>query len=380
LSHTIAICLRQVPGLTVHLLRTGAGGDDGFWLDGLSRYARTYTQTAAQSRDEELDVVRRALQRTGAKVLMPVDEFSIELAREAASLFGPGLCLPPLPPSDALQIMMDKSVFSERLARANLPQPKTWSLANLARVPEEAREEDFPLLAKPTQSQGGLGIVELTDRADLERFLAWREATGSTYIIQKKANGPTMCINVLFNHGRMVTACCQETIDREHDSYSYPKSVRLYQDPAMHDLARLLLGPLNWHGVANIDLVRDQDHPLPLILEVNPRYWSTTLGSMLAGINFPALCYFTALGMPPPKPVFRSIIYNHGFTGLKNAFRRKLNGQPASFNLHHSSLFHTLQDPLNITARMAQRLLRFFRPYSPITRQLLYKPNSDMDE
>jgi predicted ATP-grasp superfamily ATP-dependent carboligase len=378
LGITIATCLRKISGLSVHLLRTGSGESNGFWLDGLSRFVRTYTQVPAPCREEETSAVKRAVQRTGARVLMPVDEFSIEMCKEAAALLGPELHLAPLPPSDALRKVMDKSDFSEYLAEEDLPRPKTWSCWDLGRVPQEAGDEDFPLLAKPTQGQGGIGITELATRADLEHFLAWQESTGSSYIIQKKASDPTVDINVFFDHGRLVASCCQETLDSRRDTYSFPKSIRMHQDQAIQDLAQKLLGPLDWHGVAHVDMIRDKSQEQPLILEVNPRFWSTIQGSCLAGMNFPAFNYFTALGLPIPKTTFTPITYNHSIIGLKNSVRRRLSGKPFDFRLRHSSLLFSFTDPIKSAARIIQKTLRSFHSRKPPSLQLLYAPDSDM--
>ena len=44
---------------------------------------------------------------------------------------------------------------------------------------------------------------------------------------------------------------------------------------------------LKWSGIVNIDFIYDENDKQAKILEVNPRYWQSLLGSLFAGVNFP---------------------------------------------------------------------------------------------
>jgi hypothetical protein len=58
------------------------------------------------------------------------------------------------------------------------------------------------------------------------------------------------------------------------------------------EIARQLLGPLGWHGVAQLDFRWNGRHDSPaLLLEVNPRFWGGLFQSVESGIDFPWLLY-----------------------------------------------------------------------------------------
>ena len=61
-------------------------------------------------------------------------------------------------------------------------------------------------------------------------------------------------------------------------------------------VANKLVHELGWSGVANIDMRYDARHKIPMVLELNGRYWFSLLGSLNAGVNFPLLACEMCLG------------------------------------------------------------------------------------
>jgi predicted ATP-grasp superfamily ATP-dependent carboligase len=62
------------------------------------------------------------------------------------------------------------------------------------------------------------------------------------------------------------------------------------------NVAKKLIHELGWSGVANIDMRFDARHKIPMVLELNGRYWRSLLGSLNAGVNFPLLACEMCLG------------------------------------------------------------------------------------
>src|SRR5258707_6012539 len=65
--------------------------------------------------------------------------------------------------------------------------------------------------------------------------------------------------------------------------------------PALNVAERLICEP-GWSGVANIDMQYDARHNFPVVLELNGRFWFSSLGSLNAGVNFPLLMCEICLG------------------------------------------------------------------------------------
>jgi hypothetical protein len=62
--------------------------------------------------------------------------------------------------------------------------------------------------------------------------------------------------------------------------------------PAMEKIAAEVLGPLGWHGVAELDFRWDgQDVSTPQLIEVNPRFWGGLIQAVESGWDYPWLVF-----------------------------------------------------------------------------------------
>jgi predicted ATP-grasp superfamily ATP-dependent carboligase len=66
--------------------------------------------------------------------------------------------------------------------------------------------------------------------------------------------------------------------------------------PDLVKLARELLEPMDWHGVAQIEFIDGPETDEPKLIEVNPKVWGTTELSIAAGVDFPRYLCKVALG------------------------------------------------------------------------------------
>src|SRR2546428_697479 len=67
---------------------------------------------------------------------------------------------------------------------------------------------------------------------------------------------------------------------------------------------------LKWSGIVNIDFIYDENDKQAKILEVNPRYWQSLLGSLFAGVNFP---YLVSVSKLVPAFICRGSTHNLQF-------------------------------------------------------------------
>ena len=87
------------------------------------------------------------------------------------------------------------------------------------------------------------------------------------------------------------------------------------------ELAKKLMKSLNWSGVANIDMIYDQERDLVQVLEINPRYWLTIDASAIAGVNFTYLYCLNALGVNFEVPAYSELKYLN-LKGLVKSVRK----------------------------------------------------------
>ncbi len=86
---------------------------------------------------------------------------------------------------------------------------------------------------------------------------------------------------------------------RQLRGYTYAGGASAYREsvhiPALERAGRRLLDTLEWHGLAMVEFLRDEDGTFKL-MEVNPRFWSSLPFSVQAGADFPLYYWHLATG------------------------------------------------------------------------------------
>jgi len=93
--------------------------------------------------------------------------------------------------------------------------------------------------------------------------------------------------------------------------YRAAVGIEFVYDERVVQVVERLMRLLNWSGVAHIDLRFDQDEDEIKVIEINGRYWGSLLGSLNAGINFPALAVQCCNGVAIEKKTysFKPLLY-----------------------------------------------------------------------
>jgi hypothetical protein len=102
---------------------------------------------------------------------------------------------------------------------------------------------------------------------------------------------------------------------------------------------------LNWSGVANIDLRYDEDKKEVKILEINPRYWASVIGSLVAGINFPNLACQLSMGLDFPRPEYQLVRYTKPEAAFKLLLKEYFKGNISIGTIKNTGLLYTMTDP-----------------------------------
>ena len=116
------------------------------------------------------------------------------------------------------------------------------------------------------------------------------------WIVQTLIEGHDLAVNVLAQDGQILAATVQHVIMPSPKPFQPAIGFEFRDYPAAMNVAESLIRELGWSGVANIDMRFDARHQIPLVLELNGRYWLSLLGSLNAGVNFPLLACEMCLG------------------------------------------------------------------------------------
>lgn len=280
-------------------------------------------------------------------VVLPISEFAIRTLSERQKSLGWAAKLPQLPNPHAFDTATNKAKLADFLDSYGIPHPPTIVVTIGTPARDRLSALEFPVLAKPPLSTRGIGIKRFEDLEALTAFLA-EQPSDERWVVQKLIEGHDLCISVLCRDGQILVATVQHAIKGPSRPFESPIGVEFRDDPAAMNIAKRLIRALGWSGVANIDMRFDAAHKVPLVLEINGRYWFSLLGSLNAGVNFPLLACEMCLGDLRANLKPRKARY---FSGKESALLSLAGGGKLRIRPHETNLRYL--DLLPTAARLA---------------------------
>ena len=228
-------------------------------------------------------------------VLLPIHKESFLIAQHRER-FEPHISLA-LPGIDQILQVHNKGTLAAYAQKVGLPMPETWIPGTVEEFHEQLEAMSVPAFLKIRESSSGVGIAKVDTREELEKtFLKFvnqfKLAPGDLPIIQALVPGDDYCVTTLFNRGKL-EACMTYRNLRIYPAKTGPGALRETVDaPAMEKVSAEVLGPLDWHGVAELDFRWDgQPDSEPKLIEVNPRFWGGLIQAVESGWDYPWLTF-----------------------------------------------------------------------------------------
>ena len=198
--------------------------------------------------------------------------------------------------SEAVRLAADKLVTLSRLREAGLPVPPTLEVP----TPAAAASLGFPLVLKPRDGAGSIGLRRVLGPADLAE--AWGQATaeagGSPLIAQPYVPGRHASVVVLGNGGAPLPLSLNGQEITEGARFEYRGGVVPLEHPlcarALEVAARACALVPGLRGYVGVDLVLGAD---AVLMEINPRLTTTYTGLRRAvGVNLAGVLLRAARG------------------------------------------------------------------------------------
>ena len=266
---------------------------------------------------EDLTGYRDALlalaMRPDVETIVPLREEDVYVLSKYRSEFGEHVETP-WPSFETLRTAQDRERLFDVAREAGVSVPKTVTLDE---VDDWGRElvvkSRFALLTDeylPNSSEEG--IVEtgsatfLPPHAEVDEERV-RAAFNHSPHVQRYVHGTEYSVGVLYEGGEPVVET-QKRIIRGTKYYHGPSVYHESVDvPELETIGRRLLTALDWHGPADVDVIRDEETGEFELLEVNPRFWATIQLEIHAGFDFPHYYWRTVRGepehpVPEPEP------------------------------------------------------------------------------
>ncbi len=340
-------CLGQSPDVTSHILSR-----DKKPVARYSKYCKKYHYNPSKNDDEWIEAIKEIVQEYNIDVLLSITPESIEFSARNIKALSEIAHVPPTPNCEQLKMAQDKWSFYCFVKEHNLPVSPTILFADNEKIvaePSAVNSIEFPALLKPTQGQGGSGIIKIEKRSDFYNIIEQKKAIQpeQRYIVQSYIPGEDLCLGALCKQGKIFSYVLQKDISYQNSSFGYQKIMEYVHNDMALEIADRLVSAMSWDGMAFIDLRIDNRDNSMKLLEINPRLGRAFLGALSAGVNFPLNLCFSALGMNISDKQQETVRYAHPSAYLKILMSRIM-GKPLPFKLkwHESGLRYSVADPL----------------------------------
>jgi predicted ATP-grasp superfamily ATP-dependent carboligase len=223
--------------------------------------------------------IRELAERAPSALLATSDVWLREVVAHRAELSVSGMDI--LHPDNArLEICLDKARFATWCEQNWLPAPRPYDLLDdLSPVVERAVE--FPVLVRPAETEHTRLVatapkaVEVRCAEDLAQCLDGYRRAGAVPVVGESLLGRRL---QQFSVGAAVSAPGMMTVVTRKlrpppDACAVGSLVEATEQPDVERLAQRALLALDYHGIAEVEILRDEDSGEVFLIEVNARPW-----------------------------------------------------------------------------------------------------------
>lgn len=333
----VVTCLGRRRGNRVHVVSS-----DPDARVRLSRHCASFTVVPGDDEDARFGVVRRAIDRHRAHVVLPVCETGTRLLQGHVRALRDRVAIAPF--EGALDLG-DKWRLAEILGELGIPQPPTVLYTADTAFRRRLASLPLPVLIKPRQMSGGYGIREFGDHVTLVSFLEDHPEMAYRYVVQTLVPGHDVVSSVLCRKGVVLAQSTQRPASAVAKRYGPATEIEMIDHPEASRTTRRLFEGLGWSGIANVDLREDERDGSLSVIDVNPRYWSSLLASHAAGVDFPHLASLAALGVGFAPPAQRAQRFLQAKSSLR-AWGESLRNPLGAPSPHETIWPYLLADPV----------------------------------
>jgi len=287
------------------------GAETAGSLAGASRYcvARWRYPSPLQHPAQFISSLVEAVRRFDVTAIIPPTDFSMQAVAAQRDQFRPSVTAM-IPSLESYEMVSDKYRLMKLAYESGIPVPKTVFVpdGNIAAVLDQVRA--YPVVVKPGRSLLRVderwvktsvhfvsNVEELTDLYRRTPYLR------NPSLIQQRIEGEGQGVFGLFDHGRPCALFAHRRIREKPPAGGvsvFRESIELPKP--MTDYAVRLLERVKWHGVAMVEFKVDRHSKVPMLMEINGRFWGSLQLAIDAGLNFPYLLYKAMNGIPVAVP------------------------------------------------------------------------------
>jgi predicted ATP-grasp superfamily ATP-dependent carboligase len=290
-----------------------------------SRYIRTVYSEVPFTGNNFERIIKEYIRKSSADIIIPTQEWISKLICMHKQELEKIVKIHPQSDVNTIETLNDKWRLNNWLKENRFPFSHAEQFSNDMNINKILDHFTFPLLLKPSISQGGIGIELINSKEGLESVLSENGDHGNNYIIQEYIDGYDIGINIFSIEGRILCHTIQKGLFQGQLTFS--RGTQFIRNPVLFDITSEIVSRLKYTGVANLDFRYDSKKGTFVLLDFNARYWSTLDGSKFMGVNFPLLATEYAMGFQSSYPDYSTGTYycaNEAIrTSIKNLYSRK---------------------------------------------------------
>jgi predicted ATP-grasp superfamily ATP-dependent carboligase len=287
-------------------------------LAGVSRFCRSTVQYSSPA--DDITVFVQSLQdliiKNKIDVLIPITDISTYAVLKNKHLFEN---LVGLVSFETYWAASNKISLMKTAAKLEIPIPSTTFIdPSTEQLPEHFLSRlTFPIIVKPMASILASGnkirktrVQFASNRKELTHIICTDEAFSEPYMLQEVISGEGIGIFAFCKDGETLSVFSHCRI-REKPPYGGISVVceSTQPDPLALESAKKLLKALNWNGVAMVEFKRDsRKNNIPVLMEINARFWGSLQLAIDAGIDFPLYQYSLSskIDIPSGKKILKT--------------------------------------------------------------------------
>ncbi|MTI59290.1 MAG: ATP-grasp domain-containing protein [Firmicutes bacterium] len=213
------------------------------------------------------------------KVIIPLLEKSFPVFNQARELFAENGIRLFLSSDRVIGLCQDKYKLYQYFKEKNIPTPKTYLPAKLAKANGCF---SFPLFIKPRRGQGSAQTFKINNQAELNFFCNYLDAP----IIQEYLEGEEYTVDLLSDlTGKVLSAVPRKRLEVRAGEVSKAVTVK---NKELINMAVKFIEGLGIIGPSNLQAKVLPDGEIKVI-EINPRFGGGVPLSYQAGVNYPQL-------------------------------------------------------------------------------------------
>jgi predicted ATP-grasp superfamily ATP-dependent carboligase len=338
---SVVRCLGMAHQGEIHVVTLGP---EEYPVFRFSKYVRSFTRIHEQNEETVIQKLIELSQNVQADLLIPIRESTVLMLHHAKTKISDYVKLTPLPDAETLEIVRNKWLLYTWLFQNGFSSAEPVRYIDLIKDPVLVKKISYPVLIKPHLEAGGTGITVIHNENELRSFQPPKVCPIEELLVQPYIAGYDIDFSGFMLNGKILTYSIQRSIAKK-EKFVYSRHIRFVHEAGLLETAARIVEKLNYSGVAHLDFRFDRNRQIYELVDFNPRFWRSILGSLNAGINFPWQVVLKSLNSEMKNSSFREIKYLAEINPVRII---------TSWNsLLRSDLLYNMYDPMPYLASIA---------------------------